>query len=99
MLPSEGLLGLSKEQFNQHITHLGIKPHDKVLTGAAIFKTCDSSPAQRKLLLVKRAPEETYYPNMLELPSGKMDDNDVSLLAGLAREVFEETGLQIDDES
>jgi 8-oxo-dGTP pyrophosphatase MutT (NUDIX family) len=44
---------------------------------------------------LKRAPHEPYFPNVFELPSGKVDPDGPTLKHALAREVREETGLDV----
>ncbi|KAF4625449.1 hypothetical protein G7Y89_g12718 [Cudoniella acicularis] len=63
-------------------------PHDKIVTGGIII-------LGPKILLVKRAATEIYYPNMFEFPSGNVDETDASILHSLIREVMEEIGLII----
>ncbi|KAK0506957.1 hypothetical protein JMJ35_010657 [Cladonia borealis] len=72
-------------------------PYDKVVVGAAAVRfTSDlSSSKTPSILLLKRAPHEPYFPNVFELPSGKVDPNDPTLKNALAREVQEETGLEV----
>ena len=72
-------------------------PYDKVVVGAAaLWYTSDlSSSKTPSILLLKRAPHEPYFPNVFELPSGKVDPNDPTLKYALAREVQEETGLDV----
>ncbi|KAL7915768.1 hypothetical protein GGI35DRAFT_485310 [Trichoderma velutinum] len=43
----------------------------------------------------RQAPHEPYFPNVFEIPSGKVDPSDSTLKYALAREVKEETGLDI----
>ncbi|KAI0912910.1 NUDIX hydrolase domain-like protein [Ustulina deusta] len=47
----------------------------------------------RRLLLVQRAPHDSY-PLRWEVPGGSIDAGDETLLHGLARELWEETGLR-----
>ncbi len=54
-------------------------------------------PRTVRILLLKRAADEVYFPNVFELPSGKVDSDDRSLRHALEREVKEETGLDIID--
>ena len=72
-------------------------PYDKVVVGAATLRyTLDlTSSKMPSILLLKRAPHEPYFPNVFELPSGKVDPNDPTIKYALAREVHEETGLDI----
>ena len=71
--------------------------YDKVVVGAATLRYATDSPSSKmpSILLLKRAPHEPYFPNIFELPSGKVDPNDPTLKYALAREVQEETGLDI----
>lgn len=46
------------------------------------------------LLLLKRASTEKFLPDLVELPSGKVDTGE-NLLTALAREVKEETNLDV----
>jgi 8-oxo-dGTP diphosphatase len=50
---------------------------------------------QGRLLLIKRAPDVHLDPDRWELPGGKMDYGE-PLTEALAREVREETGLEIE---
>lgn len=70
-----------------YLTSSGTK-YNKVVIGAICFN--DS-----KILLLKRSPNEIYYPNVFELPSGNVDDTDASLESALCREVEEETGRKV----
>ena len=71
--------------------------YDKVVVGAATLRYATDSPSSKmpSILLLKRAPHEPYFPNIFELPSGKVDPNDPTLKYALAREVQEETGLDV----
>jgi 8-oxo-dGTP diphosphatase len=60
---------------------------NKVLAGA-IIKMGD------EVLIVKRAPTEDFMQNIFEIPSGHVEDGE-DLIAGLVREVQEETALNI----
>ena len=72
-------------------------PYDKVVVGAATLRYAlnSTSPKNPSILLLKRAPHEPYFPNVFEVPSGKVDPNDPTLKYALAREVQEETGLDV----
>ncbi|KAI0456221.1 NUDIX hydrolase domain-like protein [Xylaria acuta] len=58
-----------------------------VCVGAFVFDDAD------RLLLVQRAPHDSY-PLRWEVPGGTIDAEDESVLHGLARELWEETGLR-----
>lgn len=59
-----------------------------IAAGALIF-----SPAN-KILLVQRAASDSR-PHLWEVPGGGVDASDATILHGVAREVFEETGLAV----
>lgn len=63
---------------------------NKLVVGVLVFST-------DKVLLLQRAATERYYPNIWELPSGKVEAEDDTLLDAAARECFEETGLIVTD--
>ncbi|KAL8871202.1 MAG: hypothetical protein Q9198_007465 [Flavoplaca austrocitrina] len=48
-----------------------------------------------RLLLLRRSFTDTAFPNLWEIPGGSVDKEDPTILHGLAREVFEETGLRL----
>ncbi|KAF2180577.1 hypothetical protein K469DRAFT_639535 [Zopfia rhizophila CBS 207.26] len=65
-------------------------PHYNMLcTGAVVFNS------EGKLLLIQRASDEKAFPNCWEVPGGKVDDDDETLLHAVARELKEETGLDV----
>ena len=61
-------------------------PWDGVATGALVFD------ARNRVLLVQRTASDSM-PHLWESPGGAVDAEDVSILAGCARELREETGL------
>ncbi|KAF7451209.1 hypothetical protein A1F99_029860 [Pyrenophora tritici-repentis] len=72
----------AKEFLRQH-------PEYHVLaTGAIVFNQ------QGKLLLVQRAADERAFPNYWEIPGGKVDDTDETILHAAVRELKEEAGLE-----
>jgi 8-oxo-dGTP pyrophosphatase MutT (NUDIX family) len=96
------LINSSAAEFRKlRLTSTG-RPYDKVVVGAAIVRrntgsTSASSKTPPAILLLKRAAHEVYFPNVFELPSGKVDPEDRSLRHALTREVKEETGLDVTD--
>lgn len=48
-----------------------------------------------RLLLLRRSATDTAFPNLWKVPGGPVDESDPTILHGLAREVFEETGLRL----
>jgi len=81
------LLAQSREQYLQSLD----QPIDKLVTGTVVFNS-STNPKDRRILIVKRAPHEDYFPNSWKIPGGKVDAAE-SIATGLARELFEETGL------
>ncbi|KYK57082.1 hypothetical protein DCS_04089 [Drechmeria coniospora] len=88
-------------------TYLATHPEfDAVATGGLIFTTGDPSTdtsgdggtktmtkqTTRRLLLIQRAAHDSM-PSRWEVPGGACDPGDATLLHGLARELWEETGL------
>ncbi|KAJ4368572.1 hypothetical protein N0V86_009479 [Didymella sp. IMI 355093] len=61
-----------------------------VATAALVL---DSSPPQPRILLLQRAASDSY-PGKWEPPGGAVDDEDLSILHGAARELWEEAGLR-----
>ena len=60
----------------------------KVVVGVAIVQ-------HDKVLFLQRSAAEPYFPNIWELPSGKVGDEDATLLDAAARECLEETELAV----
>lgn len=87
----QALLSLTKSQYRiKHPSPAG-HPYDKIIVGAVIFRPNPSPPA--KILLLKRAAREKFYPNVFEIPGGNVEDTDADIFQALAREVREETTL------
>ena len=63
--------------------------YDKMVVGAVMFHSSSSPPA--KMLLLKRAANEKFYPNMFPIPGGNVEDTDAVIFQVLVREVHEET--------
>lgn len=88
------LLSLSLDEFRKSQLSEPGRPYDKIVVGAAAFRYASDSTLP-SILLLQRAAHEPYFPNVFELPSGKVDPDDESLKHALVREVKEETGLGI----
>jgi 8-oxo-dGTP pyrophosphatase MutT (NUDIX family) len=74
-------------------TYLSTHPGEKfqyhfIATGALVF---DASTPER-ILLIQRAAHDSM-PGRWEIPGGACDKEDLSILDGVARELWEETGL------
>jgi 8-oxo-dGTP pyrophosphatase MutT (NUDIX family) len=70
-------------------THTGEESkYDVIATGALVF---DSSTPER-ILLIQRAAHDSMS-SRWEIPGGGCDKEDVSILHGVARELWEEAGL------
>jgi 8-oxo-dGTP pyrophosphatase MutT (NUDIX family) len=99
---NQNILNATREEFRKsHPCATGPsptgKPYDKVVVGAAAFQYSSGSsfPNLPRILLLERAPHEVYFPNIFELPSGKVDPEDPTIKHALIREVKEETGLDV----
>lgn len=66
---------------------------DHVAVGALVFNKTPGHPDQDKLLILQRAPTDSF-PLRWEVPGGAADFEDESLLHALAREMWEESGLR-----
>lgn len=89
---NQRIIKSSREEFNELHFSISRKRYDKVVVGAAAIQHIGKDPS---ILLLKRAAHEVYFPNVFELPSGKIDREDQSIKHALIREVKEETGLDI----
>lgn len=79
--------------------------YDRLVCSAFIFSpaTChhhhhalaNEASTPSRLLLLRRAFTDTAFPDLWEVPGGSVDKDDPTILHGLAREVFEETGLRL----
>ncbi|KAM0451950.1 hypothetical protein ACHAPV_009765 [Trichoderma viride] len=90
------LLSLSLDEFRESQLSESGQRYDKIVVGAAAFHYAPNSTSP-SILLLKRAAHEPYFPNVFELPSGKVGPDDETLKHALVREVKEETGLDIVD--
>ncbi|KAJ7319067.1 NUDIX hydrolase domain-like protein [Mycena albidolilacea] len=66
--------------------------YDKLVVGIVIPQK-DSD--RTRILYVQRAATEHHYPNSYEIPGGKVDAEDETVLHAAVRETFEETGLRV----
>jgi 8-oxo-dGTP pyrophosphatase MutT (NUDIX family) len=64
-----------------------------IATGALVFDHHRSSDPAPRILLIQRA-EGDSMPGRWEIPGGGCDDDDDSILHAVARELWEEAGLQ-----
>ncbi|USP77405.1 cutinase transcription factor 1 alpha [Curvularia clavata] len=62
--------------------------YNVLVTGAVVFNR------EGKLLLVQRAADEIAFADFWEIPGGKVDDTDETILHAAARELKEEAGLE-----
>lgn len=70
-------------------------PYDKLVIGAIILKSTPDGTSN--ILMLKRAAHEEFYPNNFEIPGGKVEDTDTTILAAVKREVYEETNMVVTD--
>ncbi|KAH8667647.1 NUDIX hydrolase domain-like protein [Tricladium varicosporioides] len=68
-------------------------PRPVIATGALVFSSPSPSSPELKILLLQRALHDTL-PGRWEVPGGGCDDDDPSILHGVARELYEEAGLK-----
>lgn len=88
------ILNFSLSEFKKCHLFANGQPYDKVAIGAAIFRYNKDS-SEQNILLLKRAAHELYFPNVFEIPGGKVDSKDINIKYAVIREVKEETGLDI----
>ncbi|KAF1960800.1 hypothetical protein CC80DRAFT_438016 [Byssothecium circinans] len=62
--------------------------YDALCVGIAVFNE------EGKLLLVRRAKIEKAFPEFWEIPGGKVDEPDETMMHGAVRELKEEAGLE-----
>ncbi|KAK2008204.1 hypothetical protein LZ32DRAFT_27512 [Colletotrichum eremochloae] len=87
-------LSMSRQEVQLHFTSNNSPRVDKVTVGAAILRYDTSGP---RVLLLKRNPNEKHYPNVFEIPGGKVDAADSNIRDAIIREVIEETQLRVLD--
>ncbi|KAI9771039.1 MAG: hypothetical protein M1839_002975 [Geoglossum umbratile] len=62
--------------------------YEAIATGALVFNSRD------RLLVLQRAAHDSM-PHLWEVPGGACDEDDETILHGVAREVWEESGLRV----
>ncbi|KAL8829556.1 MAG: hypothetical protein Q9170_006109 [Blastenia crenularia] len=86
-------LSMTKTECLKNFLQQNGDPYDKIVTGAIITKrTLEGNP---EILLLKRAAHEKDYPNVFEIPGGKVEDSDENIEHAVKREVLEETGMSV----
>ncbi|KAL9036279.1 MAG: hypothetical protein Q9180_004388 [Flavoplaca navasiana] len=90
--PMEALSKSKAECLQTYLKEDGI-PYSKLVIGAIILYP--SSSSNSKILLLKRASHEDFYPNKFEIPGGKVEDSDSTVLDAVKREVFEEAAMEV----
>jgi 8-oxo-dGTP pyrophosphatase MutT (NUDIX family) len=68
-------------------------PATKIRGTVLVFAPPSLSPVP-KLLLLQRAATTPKLPGLFEPPGGKVETTDASVMAGAARELYEEAGLR-----
>ncbi len=72
---------------------LAANPHiARVMAAAMVFRPNPSASGPPQALLICRAATDTY-PLTWEVPGGSVDASDATILDGVARELWEESGL------
>ncbi len=82
---------MTRDAFLVQINSISHSLIHKVTVGAAII----GNRATPRILLLKRNASEPNYPNVFEIPGGKVEASDASIRDAVAREVFEETRLTV----
>jgi 8-oxo-dGTP pyrophosphatase MutT (NUDIX family) len=94
---NQQILNASRDEFRKLQPSATGQPYDKIVVGAAALRYASGLgfPKIPRILLLKRVAHEIYFPNVFELPSGKVDPEDPTIKHALIREVQEETGLNV----
>ncbi|KAL8895221.1 MAG: hypothetical protein Q9192_003768 [Flavoplaca navasiana] len=90
--PMEALYKSRTECLQTYLKADGI-PYSKLVIGAIILHP--GSSENSKILVLKRAPHEDFHPNKFEIPGGKVEDSDSTVLDAVKREVFEEAAMEV----
>lgn len=90
--PSLSPFVASKEDYLSKLNEDAPTRLDGLAAGAVVFSN-HHTDRQDRILLVQRASHDSM-PNRWEIPGGAIDDGE-TVLGGLAREVWEESGLKV----
>ncbi len=91
--PQCDILSMSQSQALGHCSAIWRSKFDKITVGAAIF--LQPAGNEPEVLLLRRKLDESYYPGVFVLPRGKVDDGDRTVEDAIAREVKEESNLDV----
>ncbi|KAI3333810.1 NUDIX hydrolase domain-like protein [Ustulina deusta] len=86
-------LPMSRDQFLASVNSASTLKFDKLVVGAAILRN------EAEVLLLKRRADEKHYPNVYEIPGGKVEHDDPTIQDAITREVLEESNLSVKDVS
>ncbi|KAK1448744.1 hypothetical protein CMEL01_08059 [Colletotrichum melonis] len=87
-------LSMPRDEAQLHFTTTDSAQVEKMTVGAAILRH-DTSNAS--ILLLKRNCNEEHYPDVFEIPGGKVDATDSTIRDAIVREVAEETQMKVLD--
>lgn len=90
--PSLAPFNVSKEDYLVKLNEDAPTKLENLAAGAIVFSS-HHADQQDRILLVQRASHDSM-PDRWEIPGGAIDDGE-TVLAGLAREVWEESGLEV----
>lgn len=76
---------------NSYLTEHANSQYAYIATGALVFDTCE--PNTPRILLLQRSAHDSM-PNQWEVAGGGCDEEDETILHGVARELWEEAGLK-----
>ncbi|KAL8840976.1 MAG: hypothetical protein Q9176_003548 [Flavoplaca citrina] len=87
----EALCKSKAECLNTYLKEEGA-PYSKLVVGAIILHP--GSSGNSKILLLKRASHEEFYPNKFEIPGGKVEDSDSTVMDAVKRETEKTTVVE-----